>query len=714
MITKKFKDKSIYPRLDSHDVLKSNLRYAYIRIAWKGNTIDVSIYLENGTRLKVFPANWKEGNVFKGTDVDEVNNLRHYIDKVRDRVYDYVASGGALVKELIEFNIYGVDFIKAHKKKRTSKTSIPIIEIQPTEYLKELWKEYPRQKITEISTTSSIDAEGFEVITTNEIEIIKDQISLDDFPHNLPRAILPKVIRQFEKDTSIKFQKDETGFMKAALKYYIREKLFRSVVTEVLEIDKETLKKIDVNQFINSKTGELDREELDLNLISAKQQSDAIKRKQLIDALTAEKRFEEGYKYANEKYVYDHEYFDSRNIIHLLGLCRFGMKYDHAKGESERISTYDNIWKSILDYWINGHPSTNVKDFDIKWVNGFLKFMVKHGHIKDNHKFGSNPFNLNKDEYINKEREEFAVSSFSNLCKWIKDYITQLALLKLIDHDFSKDIKSKNYHKFHAAHEYEAKYYILPKEFMAVYNANSVIEKLTVNDFFRKVGITPKNDESLKEIIGRGKNILYEYALSQKIMFDFEKVKEILLRTSHLFACQTLLGAMRISDFNDPDKTRFWENQSDRYIRFNQRKTKGKVQNSVLRPVMQICDDFYNGELPPRYSEGDYNKYLKLLFTVLDLNRPFVDHQPSLQGGYKDVETPLNVIISNKFARATFVALMTANGMPDKDIMRWTGHKSYIIFLTHYQPILEDSRLKSANAIVDKIFGNYKPEEDSI
>ncbi len=711
MITKKYKNKSIYPRLDSHDVLKSGLRYANVRIAWEGKTIDVSVYLENGTRLKVFPANWKEGNVFKGTDVDEVNNLRHYIDKVRDKVYDYVASGGALVKELIEFNIYGVEFIQAHKKKRTSKTSIPIIEIQPTEYLKELWKEYPRQKLTEISTTSSIDSEGFEVITNTEIEIIKDQISLDDFPHNLPRAILPKLIKEFEKDTSFKFQKDETGFMKLALKSYIREKFFSSVVTEVLEIDKETLKKVNINQFIDDKTGELDREEFDSNLISAKQQSDAIKRIQLINALSPEKRFEEGYKYVDEKYIYNNEYFDSTNIIHLLGLCRFGKKYNQALEEFERISGYDNIWKSILDYWINGNPSTNVKDFDIKWVNGFLRFMVKNGHIKDNHKFGSNPFNHNKNEYINKERKEFAVSSFSNLCKWIKDYITQLALLRLIEHDFSKNIKSKNYHKFHAAHEYEAKYYILPKEFMLVYHANKVIDKLTINGFIEKIGIKPKNEESLRKTIRRGKNTLYAYALSQKIMFDFEKVKEILIRTSHLFACQTLLGALRISDFNDTDKTKFRENQSNRFIRFNQRKTKGKVHNNLLSPVEEICDKFYNGELPPRYLEGHYNKYLKLLFTVLGLSRPFIDQQPSLQGGYKDVETPLNEVISNKFARATFVALMTANGMPDKEIMKWTGHKSYTIFLTHYQPILEDSRLKSANAIVDKIFGKYVPNE---
>lgn len=702
MIGKKYKDIRISPYLDSHDVLKSKLRYVYIRIVRKGKPTDISVYLENGVRLKVLPDNWKEGNVYKGTDVDEVNSIRHRIHKIRDRVYDYIVSGGLIDKATIEINVYGIEFINNHKKKRTAKESIPVIETQPSDYLKELWKEYPRQKFKHAFTLSStIDTEGFVVFTTEEIETIKDQISLDDFPYNLPRAILPKLIKEFERDSGIKLQKDDTGFMKTALKYYLREKLFDQTVTNVIEVDKEIIQQFKETQFS-------DQESYHEQLVSAKIQSDALKAKKLIESLSPEKRFEEGYKYIDGKYTYDSAYFDNKNIIHLLALCRFGKKYNEALEESEKVSGYDNIWKSILDYWINGNPSINVKDFDIKWVNGFLRFMAKHGHIKDNHKFGSNPFNLDKEEYINKNRQEFAVSSFSNLCKWIRDYITQLALLRLIDNDFSKNIKSKNYHQFHAAHEYEAKNYILPKEFMAVFNARKTIDRLTINDFFDKIGIKPQQDESLKETISRGKYTLYQYALSQKIMFDFDKVKEILIRTSHLFTCQTLLGALRISDFNDTQKTKFRENQSNRFIRFNQRKTKGKVQNDILRPVEDICKNFYNGELPPRYSGDDYNKYLKLLFSVLGLNRPFIDSQPSLQGGYKDVVTPLNEVISNKFARATFVALMTANGMPDKEIMKWTGHKSYTIFLTHYQPILEDSRLRSANAIVDKVFGKYK------
>lgn len=708
MIGKKVLGKRVTPQLDSHDVLKSNLRYVNIRIGWNEKhgkkelvkAIDISVYLASGERLKISKDNWKNGRVFKGEDINKVNSDNNRIDSLVVKVVEYIEKGGVINKRIVEQTIYGHQFLQQHKKKRTASELIPIIEIQPTQYLKELWKTYPNQKFILSEKSSSIDNEGFEVVSKTEKEIIRDQLSLDDFPNNLPREVYSKLLSEFEKENG---KIDNPEIFKSSLKYFAREKFYNAVVIDTQIIDKTVLNSVNPKDFVDERTGDFDQEEYEIQLLNRKGQFDLDKKKSLIQSLTPENRFAEGFKYGNGNYLIDSDYFDQNDIIHLLALCRFGVRYNDARGDYEKISDYDNIWKSILDYWVNGEPSTKVKDFDIRWVNDFLKFMVKNGHIKMNYKLSSNPFTLNKSEYQNKERKEFAVGSFSNLCKWIKDYISQLYQLKLISHNFSESILSKNYHDFHAASEYEAKHYILPKEFLSVYNAKSVIIKLTPDEFLNKLNIPSETD--FKKRIEVGKETLYNYGLSKSIMNDFEKVKEILLRTSHLFACQTLLGAMRISDFKDEGKTRFKENQSNLYIQFTQKKTKTRVQNPILKPVLEICEKYYDGNLPTRFMDGHYNKYLKLLFRMLDLNRLFIDPQPSLHGGYQDIKSPLHEIITNRFARSTFVALMTAHGVPDKEIMKWTGHKSYPIFLTHYQPILEDQRLKKANEIIEKMLG---------
>lgn len=693
---------------DSHNSLKSKKRYVYIRLASSEmKQFDISVYLENGERLKVNREDWKEGRVFRGASVEIVDSINHRIDTLINKIVQFIKNGGEPDARSIEYTIYGSDFLAKHKKKRTLNRSIPIIEIQPSAYLKELWKEYPKQKFKQVTNTTKIDEEGFEVWEKAEIEIIKDQISLDDFPHKLPLPVLKKLIKEFEKESGIPFKKDDTGLMRTFLLYFIREKLYDKVINEVIDVDKETISQTDIKGHINSETGELDWDSLDTELLATKKNNEQKKRIQLINALSIEKRFEEGFRYANGKYQIETDYFDPNNIIHLFGLCRFGKKYNEGSDKFENITDYPRLWKSVLDFWINCNPSTDVKDFNIKWINAFLKYLVSNGHIKNNFKLNNNLFHLNKEEYINRERAPFALGSFTNICKWTNDYIRQLYQLELIPKDFSSQIESRNYHNFHAASEYEAKHYILPKEFMVVYNAEEKINCLTRKEFFLKLDFGINEIDPLeKQLKNYSKKITY-YGLTHKAIMDFEKVKEILIRTSHLFVCQTLLGALRISDFKDTLKTKFREDVTDRkYIRFDQKKTKTKVQNHLLDPVSDICNTYYNGELPPRYTEGDYNKYLKILFKMLDLNRTFIDHQPSLDGGYKDVETPLDEIITNKFARSTFVALMTAQGMPDKEIMKWTGHKSYDIFLTHYQPILEDSRLKSANQAVTKLFSS--------
>ncbi|WHZ08119.1 MAG: hypothetical protein OJF59_001872 [Cytophagales bacterium] len=708
MIGRKVLGKRVTPQLDSHDILKSNLRYVNIRIGWneihlkkksvKG--IDVSVYLDSGERLKISKDDWKEGRIFKGKDIDKINSCNNRIDSLVVKVVEYIEKGGMLNKRIIEQSIYGDAFLQQHKKKRTALEIIPIIEVQPTEYLKELRSTYPMQKIKVLERISTIDSEGFEVVTENEKEIIRDQISLDDFPNNLPLKVYAKLVNEFEKENE---KIDDPDLFRLSIKYFTRKKFFKDVVVDAQVIDKTILNSVDPKDFVDNETGGFDQEGYELQLLRNKDRFDLEKKKSLIQSLTPEKRFEEGFKYVGGRYVIDHDYFNQNDIIHLLALCRFGKKYIDARDEYEKISDYDNVWKSILDYWVNGEPSTLVRDFDIRWVNNFLKFMVKNGHIKMNHKLSSNPFILNKNEYRGKERSEFAVGSFSNLCKWIKDYISQLYQLKLIPHDFSEGISSTNYHKFHAAYEYEAKHYILPKEFLIVYNAKSAIDKLAPDEFLTKLNIPDHID--LKKRIDAGKKTLYSYGLSKTAVNDFKVVKEILVRTSHLFACQTFLGALRISDFKDEGKTRFKENQSNLYIQFTQRKTKTRVLNPILKPVLEICENYYDGNLPPRFTDGDYNKYLKLLFRVLDFNRPFINQQPSLKGGYNDVESPLHEIITNRFARSTFVALMTAHGVPDKDIMKWTGHRSFDIFRTHYQPILDDERLQKANEVVEKMFG---------
>jgi integrase len=763
MVAKKINGKRVYAKLDGHDILKDGQQYVDIRVTWEGwsdklkksvyKNVDIGTYTESGIRIKTRKEYFSNGQISRGYNDDEKNSLNNRLDRLSALIVEYIEKGGELTKGKIEHHIYGNAFIAANKMKRTFKFMLPEVQLVPSQELKVLWKTYPNQKIQKEVITKFIDNDGFENIKKSTIEEIVNQISLDDFPNKIPPELYQKYLSDFLHGWKIpEITPDLDPFIKKQLKIYIQDQLYEERLVQTHEISNEELKvykkdpnvinnikvlqenKIDIEKMLddirNIPANSPDRMEaifkimtrtygqstvtdsivqkLDKTLIQIKNNLETEKQEQLINTLDPGSRYAEGFKYKNGKYEIDERYFNPKNIFHLFGLCRFGKKYNEAKDELEPISNYDYIFKNLLDYKINQKPSEDIADLNTQWVVRFLKYLKNDGYIKDNHKLTSNLFKLTESEYQGRERKLYgSVNSFDKITKAVKDYVSELYQLQLITHDFAKTIKSGDLHDFHNSTEYEAKYFILPDEFVKVYNADEIIKRLSKEILLKTLDI--KTTELSKK-----KNELYYYRLSIKDLDNIDRIKNKLRQTKDLFVCQTLLGAMRISDFNDESKTQLRTNGSHLFVKFNQQKTGGRVSNPILKPVIEICKN-YGGNLPPRLSEADYNKFLKLLFRILGLSRTFIDEKPSLKGSYNIIEKPLHEAITNKFARATFVVLMTAFGIPDKMIMKWTGHENLAIFLTHYQSILTDERLRLGEEVLNKLLGKgYKNELENI
>jgi hypothetical protein len=718
MISKSVSGKNVFPRLDSHDVLKNGIHYVDARIAWKvydtskkkqvTKSIDVSIYLADGERLKTKQSNWSEGKIIGGYEKDLIEDLNHRIDTLTNSIVKYIRSGRELTKQLIEENIYPPEFLTKHKKKRTKNTVVKRTEREPTELLRELWKLYPRKRVTYNRRSTSVDEDGVEIIHDEEVTEFIDPLSLDNFPQGFPKAVYDRMSADLVREENLSNNVDP-DLLRSLLKYYIESKFYGQTVTEVVELNKDQLKKIGKNLnhvVIEDIDHNLDHEAKDEAIIDGYHDLMAKERKALIDKLSIEERYKQGFKFDGKRYEIDDNFIDKNNIFQLLGICRFGLKYAEETNSFVPVSNYDYTWKNLMDYMVNGNPSQNIKDFDKRWVINFLSFMRDKGYIKQNNKLSSDLFQIlsNSKEYVNRDRQPYTVNSFDRLSKGIKEYVDQLYQLQLIPHGFRKSIQSGKLHKFHSSTEYEAKFFITPSEFIHIFKCSQLISSVDKPALLHFLCI-----DAGKKVSSTDKRIA-DYGLTLKLLNDVQAIREILERTKDLFICQTLLGAMRISDFNDPDKTRLRKNTSYFFVKFSQRKTGGRVNNPVLKPVLNICAK-YNHELPPRFSEAKYNKYLKLLFLVSGLNRPFIDERPSLEGGYNTITNPLHKAITNKFARATLVTLLTAYGVPDKHIMKWTGHKNLAVFLNHYQSILIDDRYRLSEKIMKEFLGKGYKEE---
>lgn len=167
--------------------------------------------------------------------------------------------------------------------------------------------------------------------------------------------------------------------------------------------------------------------------------------------------------------------------------------------------------------------------------------------------------------------------------------------------------------------------------------------------------------------------------------FNLGKRKKLTrVRDLFIFGCST---GMRFGNYSTVRKN----DVRNGHIHYIDCKDKSKVLKTPLNKYSKRILEKYDYELP-QISNQKFNDYLKELFTKLEYNEMI---KKIMKYGNELIETesPLHDRISSHTARRSFITIMKNEGVPDKIIMSYTGHKSLSVFNDYYKPN-EEHRVK--------------------
>jgi len=174
-----------------------------------------------------------------------------------------------------------------------------------------------------------------------------------------------------------------------------------------------------------------------------------------------------------------------------------------------------------------------------------------------------------------------------------------------------------------------------------------------------------------------------EIALTQSDIdkvFEFDLSKNIKLervRDLFILGCST---GLRISNYS---KIRKQDIVNDS-IQVRDEKNKDKSLSIPLNDYSKYILEKYNFQLP-KISTQKFNVYIKDVFKIIGFDTPI---KKELKIGKEIIETisPMYERISSHTARRSFITVMKNNKVPDKLIMKITGHKNLEVFNKYYKP----------------------------
>lgn len=167
--------------------------------------------------------------------------------------------------------------------------------------------------------------------------------------------------------------------------------------------------------------------------------------------------------------------------------------------------------------------------------------------------------------------------------------------------------------------------------------------------------------------------------------FDLKR-KNKLNRVRDLFVFGTSTG-MRYSNYSKVRR----KDVTDGFINVIDFKDKSKSLRIPLNRYSKEILEKYDYELP-RISNQKFNDYLKELFKKMGYN-DIIKKTMKYGNELIETESPLHDRISSHTARRSFITIMKNEGVPDKVIMSYTGHKSLEVFNNYYRPN-ENHRVK--------------------
>jgi integrase len=168
---------------------------------------------------------------------------------------------------------------------------------------------------------------------------------------------------------------------------------------------------------------------------------------------------------------------------------------------------------------------------------------------------------------------------------------------------------------------------------------------------------------------------------------EIELIESTVLKQENLIVARDWLlisieTGQRISDFINFSKEKIRSERGIVLLEFKQKKTNTNISLPLSKRIKNILEK-YDGNFPPKMSEGDYNLFIKDvcqiagLINIIEGGKNDKDINRKIRGAYKKYELVCSHIGRRSFATNNF------GRVPTPVIMSITGHKSESTFLKY-------------------------------
>jgi integrase len=317
--------------------------------------------------------------------------------------------------------------------------------------------------------------------------------------------------------------------------------------------------------------------------------------------------------------------FDKNKIIEVFGFC---WSRNSKNGDPYIANSYKSLIFHLADYILNGDSVSNLtREFNLKWVEGFLTFKINKGYPKTHFK-GYTPFNIfdYKESLTKASRVYFKIASFQKVVKILKHYINILQKERLLPQ------LAINTNHFEAA---------------------DYISRSTNRDSYTKIEFTLEFEE-----------------IEQLLTASFEDPKMQL--ATDMYIIQMFAGGLRPVEMYNGN-IRF----ADNYVSFYRSKNKKVSKNPILPEVRDILDKYPEG-LPKFLNISTYREKLKEVARHLKWKRIITEPETRINSKKDVIEYELHEIFSPLTARKTFINYLANLGLEDEKIIQFTDQSDVI------------------------------------
>jgi hypothetical protein len=323
----------------------------------------------------------------------------------------------------------------------------------------------------------------------------------------------------------------------------------------------------------------------------------------------------------NERYAKG--YFDKNNIFEAMGFCWSRKKINN---DTHVPDSYKSLIMQLNDFRYNAipKPSANVRDFNSKWIEDFLKFKWDNGYLNI-HLKNYDPFSVVdfRDRIESAKRSPYKTNSFESLVKRLKRYVS---------------IIQKNN--------------IIPLKIdTGAISASDYYTRKTIRDRYTRIN----HHLNLEEF-------------DQLAEFDFKDKRLNIARD--MFVVAVLAGGLRLNELYKPISI------VGNTIQICRSKSKNKkiTTNPIYGELKRVFER--HGGMPSLLDEKDFRKALKEIANTLNFNRVILDNDTTL---HSEKDEPDQVMIKEifnpYFARKTCVFILNKFGLSEEDIIEFTQHE---------------------------------------